>query len=361
MLFLSNKNEIYRGNIMANKSKAYWLPMPCIALFFFETAKLFKPIGVPISCHPIQLVQPWSPSRKPLKFSTKRRSQCSSHIASFWTMKVRSISKWDQHPSQLFGFPMVGSQRGMPACHSWSHWGNSLKPETKRSRKSIVKIQVMETIICLTSRKQIHQPRKKGLLHHHHVWWPSLWVTNLWIAWYLARSSAGARPLGPSDLPLEARHYHCFGAAYQIPQDHEVRQLVAYQLREMEEKSCSQTLYGYPYSQFAASIGEALSLPFMSQSQANGPPWQEIFVHFLYHIRPMVHPRPKPNSIRHAIDLQLPWLCPKMCLKRPKPPKLIQMASEKCWQNWKRCYLSQGCKETSIEIDAISQHCPHQG
>ena len=172
---------------MANKSKAYWLPMPCIALFFFETAKLFKPIGVPISCHPIQLVQPWSPSRKPLKFSTKRRSQCSSHIASFWTMKVRSISKWDQHPSQLFGFSMVGSQRGMPACHSWSHWGNSLKPETKRSRKSIVKIQVMETIICLTSRKQIHQPRKKGLLHHPHVWWPSLWVTNLWIAWYLAR------------------------------------------------------------------------------------------------------------------------------------------------------------------------------
>lgn len=195
LLFLSNKNEIYRGNIMANKSKAYWLPMPCIALFFFETAKLFKPIGVPISCHPIQLVQPWSPSRKPLKFSTKRRSQCSSHIASFWTMKVRSISKWDQHPSQLFTFSMVGSQRGMPVCHSWSHWGNSLKPETKRSRKSIVKIQVMETIICLTSRKQIHQPRKKGLLHHHHVWWPSLWVTNLWIAWYLAR--------GQPDLTLQ--------------------------------------------------------------------------------------------------------------------------------------------------------------
>ena len=197
----------------------------------------------------------------------------------------------------------------------------------------------------------------------HHCGWQTCGLPGIWqeASQIWSCSSAGARPLGPSDLPLETRHYHCFGAAHQIPQDQEVRQVVAYQLREMEEKSCSQTLYGYPYSQFAASIGEALSLPFMSQSQANGSPWQEIFVHFLYHIRPMVHPRPKPNSIRHAIDLQLPWLCPKMCLKRPKPPKLTQMASEKCWQNWKRCYLSHGCKETSIEIDAISQHCPHQG
>jgi hypothetical protein len=53
LAFLSNNNEMHRGNIMAYKSKAYWLPMPCIALYCFETAKLFKPIGVPISCHPI--------------------------------------------------------------------------------------------------------------------------------------------------------------------------------------------------------------------------------------------------------------------------------------------------------------------
>ena len=84
VLFPSNNTEIHRGNTMAYKSKAQSLPMPCIAFFHcFETAKLFKPIGVPSSCHPIQLFQPWSPSRKPLKFSTKRRSQCSPHIASF--------------------------------------------------------------------------------------------------------------------------------------------------------------------------------------------------------------------------------------------------------------------------------------
>ena len=39
-----------------------------------------------------------------------------------------------------------------------------------------------------------------------------------------------------------------------------MRQVVAYQLREMEEKSCSQTLYGYPYSQFAASIAIAMAV-----------------------------------------------------------------------------------------------------
>jgi hypothetical protein len=29
---------------------------------------------------------------------------------------------------------------------------------------------VTMAIVCLTSRKQILQPRNKGLLHHHHVW-----------------------------------------------------------------------------------------------------------------------------------------------------------------------------------------------
>ena len=268
---------MHRGNIMAYKSKAYWLPMPCIALYCFETAKLFKPIGVPISCHPIQLVQPWSQSGKPLKFSTKRRSQCSSHIASFWTMKVRSISKWDQHPSQLFAFSMVGSQRGMPVCHSWSHWGNSLKPEIKKVHCE----DPGDGNNNLFDQQEADPPAKKRRTAA-----PSPCVVTITVGDKLVDCLVSGKRPARSDLAvlLEPDHLDpvichlrpgttSFGAAHPIPQDQEVRQVVAYQLREMEEKSCSQTLYGYPYSQFAASIGEALSLPFMSQSQANGSPW----------------------------------------------------------------------------------------
>ena len=153
---------------------------------------------------------------------------------------------------------------------------------------------VTMAIVCLTSRKQILQPRNKGLLHHHHVWWPSLLVTNLWIAWYLAR--------GQPDLTLQfcwsqttwTQWFATWGQALPLlwcspPNPTRPRSEAACILRKFclwgdGKKSCSQRLNGYPYMpsniQFAASIGEAFSLQFMFQSQASGFPWKETYAYF---------------------------------------------------------------------------------
>ena len=183
--------------------------------FMYCAAKLPKPLCQAPLYTITRLFQAWLPSRKPLQFSTKRRRQWPSQRTSSFTMKEISIWNSGQQPSQSFPFSLDMVPRGMPAVPSVSHWHSSLKPGMQGSRSSKQKHQRMNPAkTCLTKRMMSHQPKRRGALYQHHLWWPSLLVTKQWTAWSPAKGPPGpsnfdgAQPFGASALPPEAWHCH---------------------------------------------------------------------------------------------------------------------------------------------------------